>query len=217
MDGLDKMGAAKKQVVVMNTGAITRFILYFSAIYGLVLLTGQSADEWYAEYFRNIGRKTVAPFFSKGAIGFFEIKKPEEPKFSTNIRIANKKDYEDAMRKRQPYKSADISVSSWYSGYLPTMLTLALILSIPGVTRRKKAIASGAGLVIIHVFIFIKLYTQLLYEFERNEWTRVVHFSPFGQQVMDNLYYLFVQSMGLNFAVPILICIVTLFWFKRSG
>jgi len=184
--------------------------------YGVVLFAGTAGDRKYAEWFRSVSRNVFGSIVDNGAVGFVALKKPEQPKFTTEMRLANKREMENAMNHNKQYRSVMVTLSSWYTGYLPTMLTIALLLAIPGLALPKKALALLGGMVVIHLFIFVKLYIQILYEFERNEWLQVVQFSPSRQQVMDKLFDLLVQSMGLNFAMPVVICLAVMLLFKNS-
>jgi len=200
----------------MNTKAITRFILYFFVLYGAVILTSAAGDKAYADYFRAFGKQMLEYPFGNAAVRFMEYENNEQPKFSTNLRLSNKKDIERYLQTGAAYPTFNARVSSWYSGYLPTMLTLSLIVAIPGMKRKQKLIGLLAGMIVIHLFIFLKLYIQIVYEFGKNEWLKVITFSSTQWVMIDNLYYLFVTSMGLNFIVPLLIFVVVVLIFEND-
>jgi len=190
---------------------VLRFVLFFMLIYGVFLLTSPVGDKLYADYFRSFGRFFFYSFIDKGAVGFVELKKPEQPKFTSEIRLANRKVMDEALDNNMGYRDGRSQVSSWYTGFLPTALVLSLILATPLIGLRRKMVALLWGLLLIHVFIWFQLYVQILYEFDRNEFLQVVSFPPFRQKVMNSLHYLFVESMGTRFIVPVFIWIFATF------
>lgn len=197
---------------MLQANQLIRFLLFFLLIYGLFLLTSPVGDKLYADYFRSFGRYFFYSFIDKGAVGFVALKNPEQPKFSTEIRLANMKVMNKALDNNTAYQYASIEESSWYTGFLPTILLFSLILATPNISLKRKAVALLWSMLLIHIFIWFQLYVQILYKFEQVEILEVVsRFSPIGQKVMNTLNYLFVESMGIRFIIPVFIWILVTF------
>ncbi|MDZ4844296.1 MAG: hypothetical protein SH857_01970 [Chitinophagales bacterium] len=190
---------------------VGRFVIYFIAIYGLFLITSPVGDKIFAEYYRSFGKTFFYSFIDKGAVGFVKIKKPALPKFSTEMRLANREVMNKAIDANKPYQNARVEVSSWYAGYLQVALLFSLIAATPFIGWKRKLVALAFGVLLMHALIWFQLYIQVLYEFDRNEFLQVIHFSPFWQRVMDALHYLFVETMGLRFVIPVFIWILVTF------
>ncbi len=190
---------------------VGRFVIYFIVIYGLFLVTSPVGEKIFANHFINFGRSFFYSFIDKGAVGFVELKETKQPKFSTEMRLANREVMNKAMDANKPYQDVRLEVSSWYSGFLPLILLVSLIGATPFIGWKRKLLALFFGLLLMHVLIWVQLYIQILYEFDRNEFLQVMTFSPFEQKVMDSLYYLFVESMGLRFVIPAFIWILVTF------
>ena len=148
-------------------------------------------------------------FRGKGIVVFDKLDKVEENHFNTVMKLASKEQYAAYKKNRSSYKVSSVTASGWYMGYLPIILLVALILASP-VTWKRKGIALLGGLLVIHVFIWLKLYIQLLYEFNRAE-LNVVSFSGFQQNLMDTLHVLFVVYLGPTFIVPVFIWLLVTF------
>ena len=190
---------------------VGRFVILFIIIYGLFLLTSPMTEKWFANYYIHFGRSLFYSFVDKGAVGFVELKETKQPKFSIEIRLANREVMNKAMDANKPYQDVRLEASSWYSGFLPMILLVSLIAATPFIGWKRKLLALFFGLLLVHVLIWVQLYIQILYEFDRNEFLQVMSFSSFEQKAMDILHYLFVESMGLKFVIPVFIWILVTF------
>ena len=203
---------------MLASNPVWKFLLWFTLLYILSLLMWRGLEAPYSEKFRAFGKFFFSDFRSKGTVMFAPLDNPEDKRFSTSLMLMNKNSYEAAVKKAKtsgqraaPLRSVNVTVSSWYTGFLPTILVVTLILATPFIGIKRKLVALLWGLLLIHAFIWFQLYIQILYEFNRVEFLQVVSFSPFWQKVMDSLYYLFVESMGLRFIIPVFIWIFVTF------
>ena len=89
-------------------------------------------------------------------------------------------------------------------GWMPTALTMALILTTP-LPWRQRGWALLWGLLLIHAFILFSLQVWI---WDESSSISLIKFSPFWQWVMDELQYTLITQMGASFSVPILIWIL---------
>jgi hypothetical protein len=89
-------------------------------------------------------------------------------------------------------------------GWLPTALTLALILATP-VPWRQRGWALLWGLLLVHAFILFSLQVWI---WDESPAVSLAHLSPFRQTIMDSLEYTLLTQLGASFSVPILIWIL---------
>jgi hypothetical protein len=89
-------------------------------------------------------------------------------------------------------------------GWMPTALTMALILATP-VSWRQRAWALLWGLLLIHAFILFSLQVWI---WDESPAVSLITLSPFWQTVLDDLEYTLLTQLGASFSVPILIWIL---------
>lgn len=91
--------------------------------------------------------------------------------------------------------------------WLPTALTIALILATPIPWRRRLA-SMLIGILLIHLYI---LAVFAIYIWNQSTTIGVITLPPFAKLITDALEYTFVTQIGPGFAVPILIWILVTF------
>ncbi len=89
-------------------------------------------------------------------------------------------------------------------GWMPTALTIALILATP-VPWRQRAWALFWGLILIHAFILFSLQVWI---WDESPDVSLFDLSPFWKEVVDDLQYTLITQLGASFSVPILIWIL---------
>ena len=92
-------------------------------------------------------------------------------------------------------------------GWLPTALTVALIVATP-VPRRRRCWALLWGMLLIHSFV---LFSVAVYIWNESTTVSLVTLSPFWKEIADALEYTLVTQMGVSFSIPVLIWIAVLF------
>ena len=91
--------------------------------------------------------------------------------------------------------------------WVPTALTMALILSTP-IPWRRRVGALFFGLILIHCFILFCIQTWIWDESsELSLWA----INPFWQTVLDSLVYNLITQIGISFFVPVLIWVFLCF------
>ena len=121
----------------MNNKALIKFVVSFALIYALGIIVWPAVEEGYSNHFRSFGKTFFEDFRSTGMVWFEEFDQDKNPKFTTKVKLFNKKHFALAQKNRTPVKNGSVTLSAWYSGFLPTLLVLALILSSPVAFRRK--------------------------------------------------------------------------------
>jgi len=92
-------------------------------------------------------------------------------------------------------------------GWVPTALTIALVLATP-IPWTRRLMALAGGLVLIHLFILFSLESWLW-----NNATSVslMALSGFWQQAADALNYALMNQLGVSFTVPVVIWAIVTF------
>ena len=102
-------------------------------------------------------------------------------------------------------KRTDIDSGS--VGWVPTALTIALVLATP-IPWPRRLTALAGGLVLIHFFIFFTLQTWI---WNNSSDVSLMTLSDFWQNVTDQLDYALMNQIGASFSVPVVIWILVTF------
>jgi hypothetical protein len=92
-------------------------------------------------------------------------------------------------------------------GWLPTALTIALIVATP-VRWRRRSWALLWGMLLIKLFI---LSSVAVYIWNESTTVSLVTLSPVAKQIADGLEYTLISQLGISFSIPVLVWIAVLF------
>jgi hypothetical protein len=92
-------------------------------------------------------------------------------------------------------------------GWVPTALTMALVLATP-VSWPRRLTALAGGLVLIHLFIFFSLQCWI---WDKSAEMSLLTLSNLGQRVMDEMNYALMNQLGASFSIPVMIWILVTF------
>ncbi len=92
-------------------------------------------------------------------------------------------------------------------GWVPTALTMALIVATP-IPWRRRGLALLGGLILIHGFILFSLQTWI---WNNSPDPSLMTLSTFWKGVADELNYTFMTQLGASFSVPVIIWILVTF------
>ena len=190
----------------LKRGPALRFLLRFLVIFGLLIAPWPGLNQAYSRYFQSLGQMVF------GASGDGPRKVVIEPSsgkragLDTLIILQN-----TALTMsdgRKDLRAEEIDSRS--IGWVPTALTIALVLATPiPWTRRLTALAGG--LVLIHLFIFLSLQSWI---WNNSPSVSLLTLSSFWQRAADALNYALMNQLGISFTVPVVIW--TLVTFRRQ-
>lgn len=181
-------------------GFLGRFVL----IYGLLILPWPGWNDLYGHYFRTLGRMAFSRENDRRII-LFDVQHVEHD-FSTldSEMIMGNRDTVDSSGQGL---SSTIDLDTRSIGWIPTALTIALILATP-VPWHRRGWALLWGLLLVHGFILFSLQTWI---WDASPGISLSTLSPFWQGIADDLEYTFVTQLGASFSVPVLIWILVTF------
>jgi len=183
---------------------ILGFLIPFVLVFGLLILPWPGWNELYGQGFRAIGNVVFAGDGEKRVL-YFEAHRQTKgfSAVDTRITIGNR-DLVDSTGKGL---AAMLGLDTRSVGWIPTALTIALIMATP-IPWRRRIWALLWGLILINGFI---LFSVAIYIWNESTTVSLVTLSPFWKQVADGLEYTLVAQMGISFSVPVLIWIAVLF------
>jgi hypothetical protein len=173
------------------------FLLGFVVVFGLLIAPWPGWNEAYAQYFRGFGLGTG------NRVVDFRPNTGPHPELDTELRLGNRALADStgrALIERTEIPSRSI-------GWVPTALTMALVLATPIPWRRRLTALLGA-LVLIHLFIFFSLQTWV---WDNSPGVSLLTLSAFWQNVTDQMSYALINQLGASFSVPVIIWIVVTF------
>ncbi len=183
---------------------LPRSLLLFAGLFVLLVIPWPGFDEFYGAYFR--GLSTL----------FLSRDNPDEiVRFERSVVTHDFTTVETRMTLGNP-RSADAqgnlhvvqtSLNARSIGWIPTALTVALIVASP-VPWRRKIGALVAGLVAVHLLILFTIETAIWSE---STGLGLLHLSPFEQAVADGLKYTCLDQLGLSFSAPVVIWLLVTF------
>jgi len=195
------MDSKPRQVISRH---IIGFALRFAVVFGLLIAPWPGWNDWYASCFRTLGNTAFARNNPACLLYFTAARQTHDfAALDTQIVIGNRSLADPDGRgpvTRQGLDSRSI-------GWIPTALTLALILASP-ISWKRRFLASLYGLILVHAFILFSLAVLIW-----NESTTVslITLPPFWKTVADGLEYTLIVQMGASFSVPVLIWILVVF------
>lgn len=185
----------------MLRNPIIGFLCRFALIYGLLILPWPGWNELYGDYFRALGQMAFSRDGEKRIV-LFEPHELQHGFSSLNTRMTlGNRDLTDSSGNG---RAVMIDLDTRSIGWVPTALTVALILATP-VPWRRRGWALLWGLLLIHGFILFSLQTWIWNESPGLSLTTL---SPFWKEIVDDLEYTLVTQLGASFSVPVLIWIV---------
>ena len=184
---------SSKQIV----GALARFIV----IFGLLIMPWWGWSDFYSGYFRALGQAAFSGQDDQRIVLFAPTQVQHGfSALDTKMTLGNRA----LIDNRGHGKSESIGLDTRSIGWLPTALTIALILATP-VPWRQRAWALLWGLLLVHAFILFSLQVWI---WDESSSVSLLNLSPAGQTMMDDLEYTLITQMGASFSVPPLIWIL---------
>jgi hypothetical protein len=182
----------------------------FVVIFGLLIAPWPGWNGVYGDYFRGLGEVAFSRDEGKRVVVFA----PSEggavsQGLDTRMTLGNR-DLTDGGGKGV-VKRTDLDTRS--IGWVPTALTMALILATPIPWRRRGAALAG-GLVLVHCFILFSLQAWI---WDNSSDVSLMRLSGFWQEVAGELDYALINQLGASFSVPVVIWILVTFRRQDAG
>jgi len=183
---------------------IIGFVCRFAVIYGLLIIPWPGWNDLYARYFESLGQTVFSRDGEKCVVTF--VNHPLQHGFTsltTDMIIRNRDQINPSGK--TPAKVVNLDTRS--IGWVPTALTLSLILATP-IPWLRRMRATLLGMLLIHGFILFSLQASI---WNNSTDLSILTLTPFWKWIVDGLDYTLLTQLGASFSVPVLIWIVVTF------
>jgi hypothetical protein len=180
---------------------ILGFLIRFVVVFGLLIFPSPTWNKLYGRGFRAVGNAVFARDDEKCVL-YFEGHRQSQgfSAVDTRIMIGNR----HLVDSNGKGLGALLVLNTRSVGWLPTALTVALIVATP-VPWRRRCWALLWGMLLIHSFV---LFSVAVYIWNESTTVSLVTLSPFWKEITE---YTLVTQMGISFSIPVLIWIAVLF------
>lgn len=184
---------------MLPTKSIIRAVVSFTVVFGLLSFPWSGWTEAYSRAFQRAGTAAFGTFGDNGIVRF----QPAE-------RVSRISDTEITTKlKGSRYLGVD-EISPRLMGYLPTVELIALILA-SAVGWRRRLIAIFGGLLLIHVFLYARLWLLIRVYFSgENQWQQYYP-GPTTLKALKLANEVINIAPTASFVVPVLIWIAVTF------
>jgi hypothetical protein len=181
-----------------------RFLLTFGLIFAVLIAPWPGWNEAYGDYFRAFADGGLNAAGGEQMVRLsVNLQDPGSPNLDTRIKLGNRKLLDASGRGLLVTTGLD----SRSIGWVPTALTLALILATP-IPWRRRAIALLGGLVLIHAFILLSLQAWI---WDSGPGVNLGSSSPHWAAIAEGLDFTLIHQLGASFSVPVLVWILVTF------
>ena len=182
-----------------QTDRMFGFAIRLAIGYALLVVPWPGLNDIYATAFRACGNVLFASFGPSGSVRFVAAD-PTENKWDTETHLYR--------QGRADYWR--IGQNSRYTGYLPTITLIVLVLATP-VTWSRRGTALFWGLLLVHGFVAIRLAVSLMYGFRS---IGLFIYGPTINRAVDITYEVVAISTVTSHVIPALIWVLVMF--RRS-
>ncbi len=187
-------------------GPAMRFLLWFLLIFGVLIAPWPGLNQAYSRYFQSLGQMAFNPSGESRRMVVFSPASGKIPGLDTRLTLENTELADASGQGRVERTEIDTRSIGW----VPTALTVALVLATP-IPWTRRLMALAGGLALIHLFIFFSLQAWV---WNNSAGLSLLTLSSFEQRVVDELNYALMNQLGISFTVPVLIW--TLVTFRRQ-
>ena len=178
-------------------------VLKFMLVFGLLIAPWPEWNHFYSSYFQQMGRVAFSSELGKREVEFASNNAPSRPSMDTVMSLGNRDLIDSTGRGLRAKTELDTRSIGW----IPTALTIALIIATP-ISLRRRFCALLGGLFLVHVFI---LFTLQSWIWNNSPAVSLLTFSNFGKILADELDYTLMNQIGASFSIPVLIWIIVTF------
>ena len=191
----------------MFRNPLVYFLVWFFVLYGLLIFPWPGWNNTYARIFDAMGNLAFSHLGGSCLVDFHLHETQHNfTTLSAQIEMTNHAQVDSTGKS----PGVQIEVDSRSIGWVPTALTAALILASP-VPWRRRAWAFALGMVLINIFIMGSIWVWM---WDVGPQIELYTFSPFWNEVADDLVYILINQLGASFSVPLVIWIFVTF--RRS-
>jgi hypothetical protein len=179
------------------------FLLRFVVIFGLLIVPWPGWNQTYSHYFQIFGQSL---FNSSSAMPRMIVFQPSPEKDSVrDTRVTLENATLADSNGNGPVRRTELDSRS--IGWVPTALTMALVLATP-IPWTRRLLALAGGLVLIHLFL---IFTLQCWIWDNSADMSLLTLSNLGQRVIDEVNYALMNQLGASFSIPIVIWILVTF------
>jgi hypothetical protein len=186
--------------------SFVRFLLGVTLVYAAFIAPWPGLGEAYRAWFRGLGNAAFARGSGRWYVQFEDLPQGERRSLDTRIILANREQTDAAGH--TPARMLDLDIRG--VGWVPVVLTIALILASP-IPWRRRIGALAVGLACIHTFVLLSLGCFLLDNADAPAGPALVALSPFARMIVSGLDELLITQLGAGFVVPVAIWAATTF------
>ena len=184
--------------------SLGRFVGRFGLIFLFLILPWPGLNQAYDHYFRALGQLAFSRNDDQRLVRFSDPPPQPAPSgLTTRMTLGNR----DLMGANGQGRGEVVDLDTRSIGWMPTALTVTLILATP-IGWRRKAWALVWGLLLVHLFILFSLQTWIWNE---EPALSLLPLSPLAKQIIDDTQYQLVTQLGASFSVPVLIWLLVSF------
>jgi hypothetical protein len=195
--------------------AVWRLLLAFG-LYALLMAPWPGLTDAYARGYQAGATWIFEARFSGAAVRLVPLEKRAD-RYTAGRKVW---DTEVHLLNKRTRAGGRFSISSWYSGYMPSVLFLALLAATP-IAWRRRGWALAFGLLLLHVWMVLQLGAAIVNEFCRAPPPAVFDLSPFWRDALTFYTNTFVKSVLPPFIVPVVVWALVAFsradWERWSG
>ena len=179
---------------------IVGFFWRFALVYGLLIAPWPGFNAAYGRYFRILGQTVFAREGDRRILHFEAVPKNLHRVLDTRIALANR----DQMDREGRGPVRYLELDSRGVGWVPTVLTFALIVATP-IPWLRRCWALLWGMLTVHGFILVSV---AVYIWNNSTDLALLTVAPFWKQIIAGLEETLITQMGVSFVVPVLIWIL---------
>lgn len=168
-------------------------------IYALLIVPWPGVQRGYNAFVHAVGNTFLGEFGARGRVHFQPIG-PGFPMQDTQIQ----------MRNVARGSEQRIAYNIRYTGYVPTVLLVSLIVSTPLPWRRRRRTLLW-GLLFVQLFVLLRIALLIAFEFRMGTPVGMYHFSPFWHTTMVILVEAISASPVTSCIVPVVIWVLVAF------
>ena len=176
--------------------AMVGFFVRLLVINALLMIPWPGWREMYATGFRTVANVLLGSMGHNGEVRF-------EPGDGNESGV----DTQIVLRNRQTQAQSHLSFSCRYAGWMPTAMTMALVLATP-LSWKKRLTALVFSLALVQAFVFARLWVYLAYLFSAGDTLAVLDAGPAVHSVLGAISDGLLISLIGSFLGPILIWLV---------
>lgn len=185
---------------MLQSKTLFLFLVKALLIYGILSAPFSFYDEAYGVFYRKVAGVFFTKFRDNGAVKFRAWNEPA----TTRVNVGSYA----IVNPNGTFRTTAVNINTRYTGYIPTILLIALVLASP-VPWKRRLVALVAGLTLVMLLIMFKQWIALLWLCEQTPWLQLTDFTKTGEKLLGFTNTVISVSAGtvLYFVVAIWILV----------